>query len=91
MRFDRVIRRVTCIYLNAQSRWPLRMWRFRCIMNYLKEIDKEKVYCTIDLVLDLSLHKNQSMQNQACFRFTREYIYFCYIGTLKNSGSGLSK
>ncbi len=61
---------VTCIYLNAQPRWPLRIWHCQYIMNHLKEseIDKEKVHFTIDLVPGLSLHRIHHMhQNQACF------------------------
>ncbi len=54
--------------LNAQSRWPLRIWHCQCIMNHLKEIDKEEVHFTIDLAPGLSLHRIHCMhQNQACF------------------------
>ncbi len=39
-------------------------------MNYLKEIDKESVHCTSDLVPGLSLHKIKFMrQNQRVLHF----------------------
>ena len=65
---------VMCIYLNAQSRWPLRIWHCQCIMSRLKEIDKEKVHFTIDLAPGLFTESIACTRTKHVFRFTREYV-----------------
>ncbi len=80
--------RVMCIYLNAQSMRICHCW---CMINHLKEIDKEKVHCTINLAPGLSLHKFHPMhQKQACFPVHKEMHLVFLHGSLKNCGSGLS-